>query len=202
MPIGPFTNAGRLRALILSFVFALMGRSKNTLGVLILDDPALSLDDEHKARFVDCLVQPMLDTDQVIAATHYESFFKIAEPVFKTFRCLQMPPRRTAQDHVTFVPADLLQRLEASIGSNNGSWREHGLNLRRWAERTLRTLSGFCPEPFFIWNNIQGSVDAYDRILDPRIATDRRDRVVDDLRSPTFNRIMHLSLIHIPSPRD
>lgn len=191
VPIGPFTNAGRLRALVLSFVFALMGRSKNTLGVLILDDPALSLDDEHKARFVDCLVQPMLDINQVIAATHYESFFKTAEQVFKTFRCLQMPPRRTTQDHVTFVPADLLKRLEASISSNSGSWREHGLNLRRWAERTLRTLSGFCPEPFFVWNNIPGSVDAYDRIEDPRIATARRDRIVMDLRSAIFIRIMH-----------
>jgi len=191
VPIGPFANAGRLRALVLSFVFALMSRSRKSLGVLILDDPALSLDDEHKARFVDNLVQPILRSDQVIAATHYESFFKIAEPVFKDYRCLQMPPRRTVQDHVAFAPTDLLKRLEDSISSNNGSWREHGVNLRRWAERTLRTLSGFCPEPFFIWNNIPGTVDAYGRITDPRIATERRDRVMQDLRTPVFNRIMH-----------
>lgn len=191
VPIGPFTNAGRLRALVLSFVFALMDRRTNTLGVLILDDPALSLDDEHKARFVDSLVQPMLASNQLIVATHYESFFKIAEPIFKNYRCLHMPPKRTVQDHVAFAPADLLKRLEVSISNGNGSWREHGINLRRWAERTLRMLSGFCPEPFFVFNDIPGTVDAYARISDPRIATDRRDRVVADLRTPVFTRVMH-----------
>lgn len=89
VPIGPFTNAGRLRALILAFVFALMGRSKNTLGTLILDDPALSLDDEHKNRFVDNLIQPILGATQVIVATHYEKFFKDAAPIFRAFRCLE-----------------------------------------------------------------------------------------------------------------
>lgn len=94
-------------------------------------------------------------------------------------------------DNVTFTPKDLLKRLEDAVSSNRGSWREHGINLRVWAERTLRTLSGYCPEPFFVWNDIPGSVAAYDRITDPRIATERRDSIVSALRSPLFTRIMH-----------
>jgi len=52
VPIGPFCNAGRFRALVLSFVFALLDQSKGTVGFTILDDPAVSLDDEHKAKLV------------------------------------------------------------------------------------------------------------------------------------------------------
>ncbi len=66
VPIGPFSNAGRLRALALSFIFALLNKSSGSLGILICDDPALSLDDEHMARFVDNLVKPLLDRMQVI----------------------------------------------------------------------------------------------------------------------------------------
>src|SRR5262249_23712257 len=75
----PYANAGRMRAIAISFVFAVLEESENTLSVLLLDDPAISLDDEHKARLLDHLVSPTLAGRQVILSTHYEKFFKQAE---------------------------------------------------------------------------------------------------------------------------
>ena len=42
VPIGPYSNAGRFRALNLSFVFALLEKSNKSMSLLILDDPVLS----------------------------------------------------------------------------------------------------------------------------------------------------------------
>ena len=201
IPMAPFSNSGRMRALILSFIFALLKKSSGSLGVLVLDDPALSLDDEHKARFVDYMIKPFLDEEQVILATHYENFYKVAEPVFVDAERLQMPPRRKEADGVSFEPGDLLERVEMSLRESSCSWREMGVDLRRWAERTLATLSGYCPKPFVIFNHIPDSVRAYQEIDDPNVATTERDRIVEALESPRFQRIMH-RLAHDEDPVD
>lgn len=191
VPAGPFSNAGRLRALILAFVFALLEQSKRTLGLVVLDDPAFSLDDDHKARFVDNLVAAVIEDHQVILATHYERFYKDAETVFPEETRLQLPPRRSAKDGVAFEPADLLQRVQDALDRPDCSWRETGNNLRRWAERTLATLSGYCPEPFLLFNNVPGTLDAYERIGDPRVATPKRDRIVAAIKGAAFSRVLH-----------
>ena len=191
VPVGPFSNAGRLRALMLCFVFALLEHSKGSLGLILLDDPALSLDDEHKARLLDHLVQPWMERRQVILATHYENFFKVAEPVFKDASRLQLTPRRSCRDAVSFEPGDLLQRVESALASPNCKWREAAVNLRRWVERALHTLSAYSPEPFVVFNNIKDSVLGYARIADPQIATANRDNIVRLLQAPPFARVMH-----------
>ncbi|MHC4090833.1 MAG: S24 family peptidase, partial [Planctomycetota bacterium] len=86
---------------------------------------------------------------------------------------------------------DLLQRVEDSLRKPDCSWREAGIDLRRWAERTLATISGYCPEPFYIFNNIPDTVEAYRRITDRNISTDSRERIVAALTSPEFKRVMH-----------
>lgn len=191
IPMGPFCNQGRVRALVLSLIFALLEKSQGALGVVVLDDPTLSLDDEHKARFVDRLVGPLLSEGQVILATHYENFYEFALPVFANAERLQMPPRRGEADSVAFEPADLLERVATSLLQPDCSWREVGGNLRRWAERAVATLSGYCPEPFFRFSDIRGTVEAYARIADPRVATGNRSEIVAALRSAEFVRIMH-----------
>jgi hypothetical protein len=191
VPVGPFSNAGRLRALMLCFIFAMLDESKGSLGLILLDDPALSLDDQHKARLVDHLVQPWMQKRQVILATHYENFYKVAEPVFCDGERRMLPPRRTWCDAVTFEPSDLLQRVEATLASGGCAWREAAVNLRRWVERAVHTLSGYSPEPFAIFNNIPDSISAYAAIPDARVATSKRDEIVKQLRGAAFARVMH-----------
>ena len=199
VPAEPFCNAGRLRALALSFAFALLEQSQSTLALLILNDPVLSLDEDHMSRFVNRLVVPCLDEKQAILATHYQEFYKRAEGVFSDAVRLQLPPRRRPTDEVSFEPMDLLNRVEAALATATGAWREVGNNLRLWVERTLRTISAYCPEPFVRPNNIPGSVDAYSRISDPRIASTERDLIVGALRSNEFKCVMH-RLAHDENP--
>jgi SOS-response transcriptional repressor LexA len=191
LPASPFANAGRLRAIALCFVFALQQRSSGTLGVVVLDDPAMSLDDEHKARFVDHLVTPKLADQQVILATHYESFFECAEPCFTKAERLRLAPRRKIEDSIVFDPADLLLRVERALHDRSTTWRELGNNLRIWAERTLGTLSGYCPVPFVVFNDLRLTIENYASISDLRVASKRRDKIVAALKSPEFERVKH-----------
>jgi SOS-response transcriptional repressor LexA len=189
VPIAPFSNAGRLRGIMLAFVFALLKHSRNSIGLIILDDPALSMDDEHKSRFADHLIAPIMVDRQVLLATHYENFFKAAETHFRSGERLNIVPKRSRKDAVNFEPADLLARLEQFVARPTASWREAATNLRIWAERTLAALSAYAPEPFTVFNNATDTVLAYKRIADDRIATDRRDKIVAALESPQFERV-------------
>jgi hypothetical protein len=189
VPMAPYSNAGRIRALCLSFVFALLEQSTQTISFVLLDDPATSLDDDHKARFVDNIIGPHLSTMQVVMATHYEAFWKISTAVFDDAVCHQLPPRRNASGAVSFEPGNLLVRVAAAIREPSCSWREHAINLRLYAERTLATISGYCPEPFVIFNQFPASVTAYERISHPEIATAERARIIAAFRSPRFQRV-------------
>lgn len=191
VPMGPFSNAGRMRALLTSFAFALLQRTNDSLGILILDDPALSLDDEHKARFVDSLVEPLLINTQVLLGTHYERFYDDSVPVFIDSVMVKMIPRRRAADQVEFEAGELLSRVQRCIDENSGQWREVAGNLRLWIEKTLATLSGYCPEPFFVHNDLRQSTDNYANITDRAIATSERDSIVQALRCRHVERIKH-----------
>jgi hypothetical protein len=185
VPIGPFCNAGRRRALVLSFVFALLDESSGTLGLTILDDPAVSLDDEHKAKLVNRVIGPSVGSKQVVLATHYEDFYRLAGRAFADGENLQMVPRRRVCDEVGFEPGDILERVERTLKANRANWRDQAASLRRWIERSLRTLSGYSPEQFWHYNDLVGTVNHYGRIRDERVVTKERDEIIAIL-SPDF----------------
>lgn len=191
VPVGPFCNQGRMRAIILSLIFALLQKSGRSLDVLVLDDPSLSLDNEHKARFVDHLVKPFVSEGQVILATHYWDFYKAAALVFQDGELLKMPPRRRSSDPVSFEPEELLERVERALDSPGCCWREMSLDLRRWVERTLATLSGYSPAPFVVFNDTAATLAAYVRITDPRVATPGRDLIVTTLQSAEVQLVLN-----------
>jgi len=181
IPIGPFSNSGRLRALILAFVFALFEESKGSLGFIILDDPALSLDDEHKARLVKRIIGRAIEDAQVILATHYKRFYELAERVFIEGEIHQMVPRRRVYDEVWFEPGDILERTFEAVQRSPGTWREVAGSLRRWVERSLQTLNSYCPEQFWLQGDLVGTVQAYARVSDPRVVSSERNEIVSIL---------------------
>ncbi len=180
VPIAPFSNAGRLRALALSFVFALMRRSRNSLGIVVLDDPALSLDDQHKARFLTHLVAPMSTRHQIILATHYEPFFTIAQRHVDG-ECVRMTPRRSNANSISFEPGDLLERVEAALTGTTTGWQEAAVDLRKWVERVLKTLNAYSPELFWVKNDFSSTLRKYGQVSDRRVATKRRTQILEIL---------------------
>ncbi|HBG27288.1 MAG: hypothetical protein A2Y10_09070 [Planctomycetes bacterium GWF2_41_51] len=191
VPMGPYSNAGRMRALLLSFAFALIEKSKDSLDMIILDDPALSLDDEHKARFIDHLVEPFVKTGQVVLGTHYERFYQDSESVFENNSKLVLVPKKRPSDQIVLEAGDLLEKVTKAMEIQNGNWREIAGDIRVWIERTLGTLNGYCPIPFIVFNNLPLSIDNYSKITDIRIASQRRDLIVSTLKSKSIERIIH-----------
>jgi hypothetical protein len=206
VPMGPYSNSGRMRALILCFSFALLERSSGSLGLLILDDPTLSLDDEHKARFVDNLVEPAMKNNQVILGTHYERFFDDCKPVFQDRIELKMIPHRRACDQAEFETGNLLARVEEALDENSGNWRDVGGNLRIWIEKALATMSGYCPVPFIVFNKLTQSIDNYAGITDGAIATPERDTIVQAFRCRHVQRVIdklhHNETVNKPDVED
>jgi len=193
VPIGPFSNAGRLRALILAFIFALLEEARGSFGFIILDDPALSLDDEHKARLVKRIIGRAIKNEQVILATHYKRFYELAERVFIEGEILQMVPRRRVYDEVWFEPGDILERTFEAVRRSPGSWREVAGSLRRWVERSLQTLNSYCPEQFWLQGDLVGTVQAYARVSDPRVVSSERNDIVDILTRGFIEDIRRLA---------
>lgn len=191
VPMGPYSNAGRMRALLLSFVFALLDKSSRSLDFIVLDDPALSLDDEHKRRFVDHLVEPQVKNGQVVLGTHYESFFKDSEHIFAKSKSLRMIPRRIAKDEVLFEAGDLLLRVEKALGEQSDNWSEVGGNLRIWIERILATMSAYCPQPFFVAGNYKASVDNYCSIINHVIVNEKYVRIRSALDDSRVTGLVH-----------
>jgi hypothetical protein len=191
IPMEPYSNAGRMRALVLSFVFALLEKPLSSLNFIVLDDPALSLDDEHKARFVEDLVKPIIRESQVFLGTHYQTFFDDCQSAFIECEVKQMIPRRKISDQVEFEAGDLLFRVEEALKESSGAWREVAGNIRIWMEKTLATISGYCPRPFIVFNNLPMSIDNYSQITDSAIATPDRDIIVNAMRNTKVQRVMH-----------
>jgi len=205
LPFTPFTNAGRGRALALALVFALMSKRTHCLGFILQDDPVTSLDDEHRARFVDRLIDPLLEANQIVLATHYESFYESAEPVFAEAENLRLTPRRSERDRLRFEPGRLLERVREALSKSDCSWRAEADNLRVWIERALGAISSYCPKPF-IRERLRNTIDAYRQERDPQIATPERDKIIDAIQSipvmRVLNKLHHNKAITEPEVRD
>ncbi len=190
VPATAFMNAGRSRALTISFVFALLDKCEGTWDALILDDPVYSFDEQHKSRFLDKLVMPLLEGGkQVVLATHYRTFFEDAITTFEGYPCLRMTPRRRTSEKANFEFADHLDRYEKEMNEPTCKWEDMGPNLRKWIETVLETFSSYCPEPFFIRDNLKDSISGYGAIAHPSIATSDRDQIVTILKSREVERV-------------
>jgi len=190
LPFTPFTNAGRGRALALALVFALLSKRTHCLGCILQDDPVTSLDDEHRARFVDRLIDPLLEANQIVLATHYESFYESAEPVFAEAENLRLTPRRSERDRLRFEPGRLLERVREALSKPDCSWRAEADNLRVWIERALGAISSYCPKPF-IRERLSNTVDACRQERDPQIATPERDKIIGAIQSIPVMRVLN-----------
>jgi len=198
VPIAPFANAGRLRALALCFIFALLDKSPQSLAILVLDDPALSMDDQHKARFLTHLLVPRAAEEQVLLATHYENFFNEAKSRLTDVVVKRLTPRRCNCDAVGFEPGKWLDRVEESLKRPSSTWMESAIGCRKWLEETLGTLSAYSPVPFHVYNNIRGTIENYRQIQDPRIKSTNRDHLLR-LLSIDFVKKIHDLTAHAGS---
>jgi SOS-response transcriptional repressor LexA len=159
--------------------------------LVILDDPALSLDDAHKARLVNKIVGPIVGEQQVVLATHYQRFYELSRRVFVNSTILEMVPRR-GNNEVCFEAGDLLERVKSAFEESPGIWKDLAGSLRTWIEKSMEVLNGYSPIPFRRKDDLVGSIRDYSNIDDPRIRGENQKLIVDILTRDFIEEIRRL----------
>jgi SOS-response transcriptional repressor LexA len=182
-----FANAGLQRAIALAFFFALLDRHPKGLDFILLDDPILSLDDDHRERWSYEVLRPRLDEFQVILATHQRQYFQHCGHHFRKERIYELNPRDHAQ-RVSVKPGHELARAEAAL---RGDWRTAPNIMRQYRDRLFLTLDAYSPALFFDSSKFVRSFAAYKAFSPPHIlAGPRQRRIVGIFENPKVDKVL------------
>jgi len=196
-----FANAGLQRAIALAFYFALLDRHPKGLGFVLLDDPILSLDDDHRERWSREVLRNRLDEFQVVLATHQRQYFLHCGDHFGRERTYELNPRGRAQ-RVSIRPGHELDRANAALSAD---WRTAPATMREYRDRVFLTLDSYSDDLFFIKSNFRASFDTYKGFAPPHIlaGTAQRQIVaifshprVDKVLDPGSHALTEVNLTH------
>lgn len=153
-----FANAGLQRAMGLSLLCALLQKHPGGLDFVILDDPILSLDEEHREGWSDKLLSPMIQRGtQVVLATHQRQYVNNCKQAFATGAVTELN-HRDEKGRVTWRPGDALEQCEATLAFD---WRLVPNQLRRYCENVLLTLQTYSDHEFYSPHSFSKSVQRY-----------------------------------------
>ncbi len=169
-PMHFFANAGWQRAAALSFYFAMLERHPKGLGFFILDDPILSLDDEHRERWAVELLCPSLNTFQIILATHQRQFLLNCGHYFEPEYTIELNPR-IRKRAISWLPGNNLIRARANILID---WANTPNMLRQYREYLVLTVEAYSPEPFLA-PSLRNSLDNYRNLSLPNPLAHKRN---------------------------
>jgi len=182
-----FANAGLQRAIALAFYFALLDRHPKGLGFVLLDDPILSLDDDHRERWSNEVLHDRVDEFQVILATHQRQYLLHCGHHFRRERTYELNPRDRAQ-RVSIRPGHELDRANAAL---SGDWRTAPTLMRQYREKLLLTLDAYSPTPFFDPSKLRSSFDKYRSFADPHLLASRKQRqIVAIISDPKVDQVL------------
>ncbi len=169
-PLHYFANAGWQRAAALSFYFAMLERHPKGLGFYILDDPILSLDDEHRERWASELLNPSINTFQIILATHQRQFLLNCGHYFEPEYTIELNPR-IRKRAISWLPGNSLLRARANILTD---WANTPNIMRQYREYLVLTVEAYSPEPF-LTTNLRNSLDNYRNLALPNPLAHKRN---------------------------
>lgn len=109
-----FANAGLQRAIALSFYFALLDQHPRGLAFVVMDDPILSLDEEHRESWSANLLRPAMDHVQVILATHQRQYLNNCKHDFRNGVVVELNPR-SRPGPISWRPGFRLDRAEEEL---------------------------------------------------------------------------------------
>jgi hypothetical protein len=184
-------NAASLRAVALAFFFALLSRHPGGLGFVLMDDPILSLDDDHREAWSANVLRGALSSTQVIVATHQRQFFNNCRADFRPGRLIELNPRTRraeATRRLTFRPGDRLERAEEIFDIAVSSVPNE---MRKYREDLLSTLDTYSPDPLFIAGNWKRSLETYTALKPPHLlASSNQQTIARMLNDPKVTRVL------------
>jgi energy-coupling factor transporter ATP-binding protein EcfA2 len=147
VPLHHFANAGWQRAAALAFYFALLNHHPHGLDFFVLDDPILSLDDEHRERWATEILKPVIGSFQVIFATHQRQFVLNCKHYFPPQCVIELNPRNRRRA-ISWRPGHDLKRAQVMLESGWGS--DTPARMRQFREYLIMTVEAYSPTPFML----------------------------------------------------
>jgi hypothetical protein len=182
-----YANAGLQRAVALSFYFALLQKHERGLEFILMDDPILSLDEEHRERWSGRLLQPNLSGLQVVLATHQSQYLNNCKAHFSADHVVELNPRDRNQ-RVSWHPGDRLRRAEKQLETD---WRTAPTTMRKFREDVLISLDAYSPNAFFNANDLNGAMKKYGKLLPPHPLASRAQRkTVEIFQKPAVAMVL------------
>lgn len=196
-----FANAGLQRAIALSFFFALLEEHPGGLGFVVMDDPILSLDEDHRESWSANLLRPAMETIQVILATHQRQYLNHCAYDFREGTVVELNLRCRA-GRVSWRPGFHLDRAQQHL---DGVWTSAPNEMRMYREQLLSTLDAYSPAPFNERNFAQ-SLSNYSRLTPPHpLAGLGQARILGKLNDIEVTRVLdpgshHLTQSDVTAP--
>lgn len=188
VPGPPFANAGLQRAIALSFLCALFDKHPNGLGFIIFDDPILSLDDDHRERWSGRILNPRMETMQVILATHQRQFLTNCKDDFTSGKVVELNPR-DRKCRISWLPGDILDQARDLLDTN---WKFVPNILRQYCEQMLITLQAYTQDDFFTRHDLSRSISSYETLPEhnPLVGM-RQKQIVAELKKTEIDRVLN-----------
>jgi len=155
-----FANAGLQRSIALSFLCALLEKHNGGISFVLFDDPILSLDEDHRERWVHRIINPIMKYKQVVLATHQELFITNCNQDFVDERIIRLNPR-IRKKRVSIEPGYLIEQAEFWL---TRKWEYANDLLYQYVEYLLETLDSYSPDAFFDKNRLKDSFEAYKKL--------------------------------------
>ncbi len=152
-----------------------------------MDDPILSLDEDHRERWSSRILSPLLSSIQVLLTTHQSQYLSNCSSDFSADRIVRLNPRDRTQ-RISWQPGDRLQRAQHQLNTDH---LVAAMSLRKFREDLLISLDAYSPVAFFNPNDLKGSLDAYGRLASPNpLTSTAQQKIVHALRGQTIARVL------------
>jgi len=181
-----FANAGLQRAIALSFYSALLEVHPRGLGFVLMDDPILSLDEDHRERWTLSILRPKMKDMQIVLATHQRKYLSNCGHHFEPECVIELNPRDRAR-RISRRPGHRLLRTQKEMASG---WSVTPTMMRMYREEVLTTLDAYSPTPFCTMN-WRDSLAAYDGFKSPHpLAGKPQRRIVATFKDPRVEKVL------------
>lgn len=155
-----FANAGLQRAIALSFFFALLEKHTRGLAFVVMDDPILSLDDDHRESWSSDILKPRMEDFQFIIATHQQHFLENCREDFSGQQVHVLNKRRWPK-RISWQPGSRLAQARELFDHNPS---EVPNLLRKYCESIIATLEVYANAPFDPKGQLGNAITAYQAI--------------------------------------
>ena len=188
VPAEFFANAGLQRAIALSFFFALLEKHPRGLSFVVMDDPILSLDDDHRERWSSDILKPRMRGCQFVIATHQQHFYSNCRDDFSGEKVCELN-RRPWPRKISWKPGGRLVQAREMLKHD---FRAVPNLMRQYCESLIATLESFASGPFEPKGELGSAMLAYKGLSEnEELSKGYKDKICDFLLGNRVKQVLN-----------